>query len=102
MNGQEKFSEVIASSTPTLVDFFATWCGPCKMMHPILEELKQKLGDKVRIIKIDVDHNEQLAMAYGIQSVPTIILFKDGTERNRLIGARRLADLEAAISAIAE
>lgn len=102
MNGQEKFSEVIASSTPTLVDFFATWCGPCKMMHPVLEELKQKLGDKVRIIKIDVDHNEQLAMSYGVQSVPTMILFKDSTERNRLIGARRLADLEAAISAIAE
>ncbi len=101
MNGQEKFSEVIASSTPTLVDFFATWCGPCKMMHPILEELKQKLGDKVRIIKIDVDNNEQLAMAYGIQSVPTMILFKDGIERNRLIGARRLADLEAAINDIA-
>ena len=102
MNGQEKFSEVIAPSTPTLVDFFATWCGPCKMMHTVLEELKQKLGDKVRIIKIDVDHNEQLAMAYGIQSVPTMILFKDGTEHNRIIGARRLADLEAAISAIAE
>ncbi len=101
MNGQEKFSEAIASSTPTLVDFFATWCGPCKMMHPILEELKQKLGDKVRIIKIDVDNNEQLAMAYGIQSVPTMILFKDGIERNRLIGARRLADLEAAINDIA-
>ncbi len=101
MNGQEKFSEVIASSAPTLVDFFATWCGPCKMMHPILEELKQKLGDKVRIIKIDVDNNEQLAMAYGIQSVPTMILFKDGIERNRLIGARRLADLEAAINDIA-
>lgn len=72
------------------------------MMHPVLEELKQKLGDKVRIIKIDVDHNEQLAMSYGVQSVPTMILFKDSTERNRLIGARRLADLEAAISAIAE
>lgn len=71
-------------------------------MHPVLEELKQKLGDKVRIIKIDVDHNEQLAMSYGVQSVPTMILFKDSTERNRLIGARRLADLEAAISAIAE
>ena len=68
----EKFEEFINSETPVLVDYFATWCGPCKMMHPILDELKERLGDKVRILKIDVDvpANRQSVYAYQIQSVP--------------------------------
>ena len=70
----EKFNEMINGELLTLVDFFATWCGPCKMMHPILEQLKEKMGDDIRILKVDVDKNEALSMQYRIQSVPTLSL----------------------------
>lgn len=76
----EKFEELIKGNVPVLVDYFATWCGPCKMMHPILEEVKKQLGDKVKILKIDIDvpANRQSVYAYQVQSVPTLMLFKDG------------------------
>ncbi len=77
----EKFEKLINSETPVLVDYFATWCGPCKMMHPILDELKKRMGDQVKIVKIDVDipANRQSVYTYQIQSVPTLMLFKNGT-----------------------
>lgn len=77
----ERFEDLINNtSEPILVDFYATWCGPCKMMHPILEDVKARVGDKARIIKIDVDGQQALAMQYGIQAVPTLMLFKGGQQ----------------------
>ena len=72
------FNEMIQSDKPVLVDFFAEWCGPCKMMSPILKEVKDSLGGEVTIIKVDVDKNPQAAAAYQVQGVPTLIVFKKG------------------------
>ena len=94
----EKFNDIINSENLSLVDFFATWCGPCKQMHPVLEQLKQELGDSIRIVKLDVDKNDALAAAYRIQSVPTLMLFRSGQVVWRQSGAMRLNDLKAIIN----
>jgi thioredoxin 1 len=72
------FKEILQSKTPVLIDFFATWCGPCKMMPPILDEVKHELKDDVRILKIDVDKNRELSTKWNIQSIPTLVLLKEG------------------------
>lgn len=73
-----KFGEIIKSEKPVLIDFFATWCGPRKMMGPILKELKNRIGDDVNVIKIDVDKNQRIALKYNVRGVPTLIIFQDG------------------------
>jgi thioredoxin 1 len=72
------FESIISDNKPVIVDFHAVWCAPCKMQTPILKEVAAKLGDNVKVIKIDVDQNNQIAMRYNIQSVPTLIIFKEG------------------------
>ena len=93
----ETFNDVINSGQLVLADFFATWCQPCKMMHPVLEQVKQTLGNRIRIIKVDVDKHGTTANRYGIQSVPTLILFRNGEILWRTSGAMPKADLLATI-----
>jgi thioredoxin len=90
----ENFEDIVKSEVPVLIDFFATWCGPCKMMHPVLEELHEKVGDKARIIKIDIDKNEKLAAIYNVRSVPTLMIFKDGKLEWRASGVQSASSLE--------
>jgi thioredoxin 1 len=80
------FNSIIQSEKPVLIDFFATWCGPCKMLSPILREVKDSLGDRVSIIKIDVDKNQQIASQYQVRGVPTMILFQNGKQLWRQSG----------------
>lgn len=93
----EKFNDVINSGQLVLVDFFATWCQPCKMMHPILEQVKSVLSNRIRIIKVDVDKNEITASQYRIQSVPTLMLFRNGEVLWRTSGVVEKTELLATL-----
>lgn len=90
---KSNFNEIINSETPVLVDFYAEWCGPCKTLISILEEVKSELGDAIKIIKIDVDKNHLLAANYRVKSVPTLVLFNDGNQVWRQSGVLQKGDL---------
>ena len=88
------FFDIIKSSKPTLVDFFATWCGPCKMQSPILDQVKERIGDTGTIVKVDIDKNAELAAHFRVQSVPTLIMFKNGEPVWRTVGVQQADMLE--------
>ena len=87
VNDQTFHSEVLESSIPVLIDFWAPWCGPCRVMGPVVDELAQELGDAVKVVKIDVDQARETAVKYGIQSIPTFLVIADGQVRQRITGA---------------
>ena len=87
------FKDTVSGEIPVLVDFYAEWCGPCKMMPPILDQVKDELGSEVKIIKIDVDKNQALANAYNVKGVPTLMIFKDGKLAWRESGVRQAGEL---------
>lgn len=94
----KSFSEIIKSDVPVLVDFYADWCGPCKMMAPILKELKSEMGDKIQIIKIDTERNPQAAIKYQVRGIPTLILFHKGKILWQQAGVVMLPQLKAVIN----
>ncbi len=94
-----KFSDIVKSDTPTLVDFFATWCGPCQAMSPVLDKLKAEMGSQVRVLKIDVDKNQEVAAKFKVRGVPTFVLFKKGEILWRQSGGMDFTTLKNKIKA---
>ena len=94
--------KVIQSSSPALVDFWAEWCGPCKMLTPVLEELSSENESKINIYKVNVDENQQLAVKYGIRSIPTLLLFKGGEIQEQIVVLTSKSDLQTSIDSMAD
>ncbi len=93
----EEFEEITKGNKPVLVDFFATWCGPCKMLTPVLEQIQSSSNGEFEVVKVDVDESYELAKKFGIMSVPTMMIFKNGQEKEKMVGLRSKVAIEEAI-----
>lgn len=89
--------EVLHSEKTVLIDFYADWCGPCKMMSPVIEEIAEEVGDRVKVGKVNVDQNQDLAMEYGIMSIPTIVIIKNGKVEKSFVGVRDKSEIKDAL-----
>ena len=87
VNSSNWESEVLKSEKPVFVDFWAEWCGPCRMVGPVVEQIAQTQSDKIKVVKLNVDENQDIAMKYGVQSIPSLMIFNKGKELNRIVGA---------------
>ena len=93
-------TEVLQNKGPVIVDFFAPWCGPCKMLAPVIEEVSESYDGKVKVCKVDIDESDEISSKYGVQSVPTLIFFKDGAEIDRSVGFQDFDDLSETIDGL--